>query len=141
MLFLQAFWRNSVREMSSSRPQQSVSQLLLIWKITWFATSACFNDLIYECTHTKCNIIESDIIRFKIRILTTPPMSKHSRIFTQPPPCSPLTPSTSPSVLVLDPFNNNYTLTGLVTHIDSSLGELIASKKASEEVLKDNRAS
>ena len=34
-----------------------------------------------------------DIIRFKIRIITTQPMNKHPRIFPKAPHSSPLTPS------------------------------------------------
>lgn len=134
ILFLRASWLSSVKEVRNSRSLQKFNQLHLSWRITWLVTRIYFNDVIdiFDFTDSERHIMVLNIITFKFRILTTPSMSKHPRIFNQQPHSSPLSSSTTSSYLVLDPFNNNYTLTGLVTHIDSSLGELIASKKSKE---------
>jgi hypothetical protein len=40
----------------------------------------------------------------------------------------------------MDPFNHNYTLTGLVNHIQTTIGELISMKKHLEGKAQDEQS-
>jgi hypothetical protein len=62
-------------------------------------------------------------------------MSRSRRIFDEGATRSSGTASPMLQPLKLDPFHHNYTLTALVTHIETALGEVVRDKRQCSEEL------
>ena len=55
-------------------------------------------------------------------------MSRQHRIFSERTPATPFQHSRTDPPSKLDPFHSNYTVTGLIQHIETTLADLIHQK-------------